>query len=151
MIDRFHLKDVFVIPSTPDATELNESIAKAAAMYIADRLQGNPCINMGYGDTPGRVLNHLAMMAETRLTCVSLTGGVSYYLPNTRSNVFNCQALPYARAAAGQYQGDGGRHPPREASIVEISRMIGLSQLTVVGIGSTHESATVIPFRHTQP
>ena len=32
----------------------------------------------------------------------------------------------------------------QESSISEISRMIGLSQLTVVGIGSTHPSATVL-------
>lgn len=31
----------------------------AGAMYIADRLPENAFINMGYGDTPSRILNHL--------------------------------------------------------------------------------------------
>lgn len=143
LIDRYHLKDVFVIPSAPETAELNESIANAAAMYIADRLQGNACINMGYGDTPGRVLNHLAMMAETPVTCVSLTGGVSYYLPNTRSNVFNAKLylMPAPLLASSKEMADAIR---QESSIAEITRMIGLSQLTVVGIGSTHPSATVL-------
>ncbi len=33
----------------------------------------------------------VATIADRPLTCVSLTGGVSYYLPDTRSNVFNAK------------------------------------------------------------
>ena len=84
----YGLKDVFVVPSVPDG-DLNETIAKAAAMYISGRLTDNCFINMGYGDTPSRVLNNLATMTERPISCVSLTGGVNYYLPNTRSNIFN--------------------------------------------------------------
>ena len=59
----YGLKDVFVVPSVPDG-DLNETIAKAAAMYISGRLTDNCFINMGYGDTPSRVLNNLATMTE---------------------------------------------------------------------------------------
>lgn len=41
----YGLKDVFVVPSVPDG-DLNETIAKAAAMYISGRLTDNCFINM---------------------------------------------------------------------------------------------------------
>ena len=58
-------------------------------MYIRDRLGENSFINIGYGNTPSRILNNLATITEHPLHCISLTGGVSYYLPDVRSNVFN--------------------------------------------------------------
>ena len=85
LIEKYNLKDVFLIPETDrDGGHPNESIARAGAMYIADRLGDNACINVGYGDTLSRTLNHLATMVQSPVTCISLTGGVSNYLPNTR-------------------------------------------------------------------
>lgn len=84
LMQKYRLKDVFIIPEAEQESQLNESIARAGAMYVADRLGDNACINVGYGDTLSRTLNHLATMVQTPVTCVSLTGGVSYYLPNAR-------------------------------------------------------------------
>ena len=39
-------------------------------MYIHDRLDESSYINMGYGDTPGRILNHLANMSESPVNVV---------------------------------------------------------------------------------
>ena len=92
LMEKYHLKDVFLIPETsPGEAHPNESVARAGAMYIADRLGEEGCINVGYGDTISRTLNHLATMVQNPVTCISLTGGVSNYLPNTRSNVFNAK------------------------------------------------------------
>ena len=73
----YGLKDVFVVPSVPDG-DLNETIAKAAAMYISGRLTDNCFINMGYGDTPSRVLNNLAQFADTYKALPTLGGGVKH-------------------------------------------------------------------------
>ena len=91
LTDRFGLKDVFTVPGAGTLANLNESIAQAAAMYIIRRLGEDDFLNVGYGDTTSRVLNYLAMAAEKPLNVVSLTGGVSYYLPNANSNVFNAR------------------------------------------------------------
>jgi len=82
LIKKWNLKDAFVVPSSPADTCANDTVAKAAAMYINDRITENTYINIGYGDTLSRVLNQLATVAEAPLSAVSLTGGVSYYLPN---------------------------------------------------------------------
>lgn len=143
LMEKYHLKDAFLIPSGDEETTINESIARAGAMYIADRLSDNACINVGYGDTLSRTLNHLATMVETPVTCVSLTGGVSYYLPNTRSNVFNARLflLPAPLLASSPEMASAMRG---ESSISEIFQMAELASFTLVGIGSMHDSATVI-------
>ena len=142
LMETYGLEDVFVVPSPADPTQTNANIADAASMYITERLHEGSVINIGYGDTPSRVLNNLATTAETTITCVSLTGGVSYYLPNARSNVFNAKLhlIPAPLLASSKEMADAIR---QETSVSEISRMISLAQLTVVGIGSMDGSATI--------
>ena len=143
LMERYGLKDVFVVPAMPGRTEVNENIAKAAAMYVRDRLSENSFINIGYGDTPSRVLNSLATMAQEPISCVSLTGGVNYYLPDTRSNVFNAKLylMPAPLLASSKEMADAMR---QEASVQEISRMVRLGH----GIGDRYRShartATII-------
>lgn len=143
LMDLYHLKDVFIIPDNDrDDAHPNESIARAGAMYIADRLGDNACINVGYGDTLSRTLNHLATMVQNPVTCISMTGGVSYYLPNARSNIFNAKLylMPAPLLASTPEMAAAMRE---EASVNEIFRMSEVSSFTLVGIGSVSEKATV--------
>ena len=142
-MQKYRLKDVFIIPEAEQESQLNESIARAGAMYVADRLGDNACINAGYGDTLSRTLNHLATMVQNPVTCISLTGGVSYYLPNGRSNVFNARLylMPAPLLASSHEMAAAMR---AEASVSEIIRMAKLSSFTLVGIGSMHETATIV-------
>ncbi len=141
---RFKLKDTFVVPAAQSLPDVKESIAQAAAMYILHRCEPEAYINIGYGTTTSRVLNYLATAAEKPLNLVSLTGGVNYYLPTTHpSNVFNARLylapspllLSTAELRDALY---------REPDIQEITRMIPLSSMSVVGIGHMGEDATII-------
>lgn len=142
LMSEFGLKDAFVVPASIDRSMVNTGVAEAASMYISERLTQNSLLNIGYGDTPSRILNNLATLAEQPLTCVSLTGGVSYYLPDTRSNVFNAKLhlIPAPLLASSKEMAEALR---QESSVMELSRMISLAQLSVVGIGAMHESATI--------
>lgn len=142
LMKEFGLQDAFVIPAAQSKSQVNASVAEAASMYIGERLDQNTFINIGYGDTPSRILNNLATLAEQPITCISLTGGVSYYLPDTRSNVFNAKLhlIPAPLLASSAEMAAALRE---EASVMELSRMISLSKMTVVGIGAMHESATI--------
>ncbi len=144
MTQRFHLKDAFVVPAAQTLSNAKESIAQAAAMYILHRAEPEAYINVGYGDTTSRVLNHLATAAEKTLNLVSLTGGVNHYLPNSHpSGVFNARlyltpapllvSTPQLRDALAQ-----------EPDIQEISRMVPLSSMSVIGIGHMGEDATIV-------
>lgn len=143
LVSKFGLNDAFVVPSNPNKAETNETIAKAGAMYLAERLQENEFINLGYGDTQSRLLNHLATITNHPINCVSLTGGVSYYLPNARSNIFNAKLYlnPSPLVASSKEMAQAMR---KESSVKQISRMVKLSKYTIVGIGGLGDSATVL-------
>lgn len=143
LAETYGIKDAFIVPSPPSEVSVNENIAKAAAMYISNRLDDNSFINMGYGDTPSRVLNNLATIVEHPISVVSLTGGVSYYLPNNMSTIFNAKLylIPSPLLVSSREVVDAIRNEP---SINEISRMVQLSSLSVVGIGSIGDDATII-------
>lgn len=143
LTQKWNLKDAFVAPTPPHDSNLNETIAQAAAMYISDRLSENAFINMGYGDTPSRVLNHLATMTELPISIVSMTGGVSYYLPNTQSSIFNAKLYLYPSPllVSSKEMCDSML---KEPVINEIARMVRLAYMTVVGIGAMNDEATII-------
>lgn len=141
--DKFGLKDTFVVPTNPDEDNINETVARAAAMYISDRISKDDFINIGYGDTSSRILNNLATMTEYPISCVSLTGGVNCYLPNTLSSIFNAKLylMPAPLLPSSNELAQSMRN---EASVVEISRMASLSKITVVGVGGIDDNATII-------
>jgi DNA-binding transcriptional regulator LsrR (DeoR family) len=145
LIESFALKDAFIIPTPPDAApgEVNDAIADAAAMYINTRIKPNTFINIGYGDTTGKTLNNLARVAETPVNFISMTGGVSIYLPNTRSSVFNANLflIPAPLIVSSKEM----VHAIKEENPVkEIFRMVSLASFTIVGIGGMNDGATIL-------
>lgn len=143
LISRFHLKDAFVVPSPIDGKNINEGIAQAAAMYILERIDQSSFINIGYGDTTSRILNYLSNMSEFPINAVSLTGGVNYYLPNTRSNIFNAK-LYLTPSPLMMKDADMVQAIEKEPSLMQILNMTTLSQLSVVGIGGMDKEATIV-------
>ncbi|HEX3017775.1 MAG TPA: sugar-binding transcriptional regulator [Caproicibacter sp.] len=137
------LKDTFIVPTPPPEANVNETIAKAAAMYINNRITENCFINMGYGDTLSKILNHLATMNEFPISVVSLTGGVSYYLPNVQSHTFNAKLylIPSPLLVSSGEMVEAMRQEP---SVMEVFRMVRLASITLVGIGGMGDDATIL-------
>ena len=143
LITQFGLKDAFVVPSPLNEQDINESVAQAAAMYIHERLEKTGYINMGYGDTSSRILNHLANICEFPVNVVSLTGGVNYYLPNTRSSIFNAK-LYLTPAPLLMASEDIVKAMEQEPSVKQIRHMATLAQVSIVGIGGVDSNATLL-------
>lgn len=143
LTEQYGLKDTFIVPTNPDSEGVNETIARAAAMYISDRLPENAFINMGYGDTCSRVLFNLATMSDNPISCVSLTGGVNYYLPHNDVNLFNTKLylIPAPLIASTKEIATAMQN---EATVIEFSRMSKIASATIVGIGGMAEEATII-------
>lgn len=143
LIKKYNLKDVFIVPAPTSFEKTNSNVAKAASLYLSDRIKEHDLINIGYGDTSKHLLNNLATLAEKPLTCISLTGGVSYYLPDTRSNVFNANLhlIPAPLLASSIDMAQAIRN---EVSVNQIFQMATLSNLSVVGIGGLHEESTIV-------
>lgn len=143
LITQFGLKDAFVVPSPINEQDINESVTQAAAMYIHERLDKSGYINMGYGDTSSRILNHLANICEFPVNVVSLTGGVNYYLPNTRSSIFNAK-LYLTPAPLLMASEDIVKAMEQEPSVRQIRHMATLAQMSIVGIGGVDSNATLL-------
>ena len=143
LITQFGLKDAFVVPSPINEQDINESVAQAAAMYIHERLDKSGYINMGYGDTSSRILNHLANICEFPVNVVSLTGGGNYYLPNTRSSIFNAK-LYLTPAPLLMASEDIVKAMEQEPSVKQIRHMATLAQMSIVGIGGVDSNATLL-------
>jgi len=143
LLQRYGLRDAFIAPGASTLTDLNESIAQAAAMYILHRASDNAYINMGYGDTISRILNHLATSAQFTLNMVGLSGGMNHYLPRTSSNAFNARLylIPSPLLLSSDALRDSLR---REPDVEKVFRMIPLASMSVVGIGSMNDRATVV-------
>lgn len=143
LMERYHLKDCYIVPTNPDASGVNDTVAKAASIYISNHITDNCYINFGYGDTSSRTIAYLAKNLETPVSFVSLTGGVGYYLPNSESNIFNAK-LYLIPAPLLMSSKEMAAALKQENSVKDVSCMIKLASMTIVGIGSMDNDATIV-------
>ena len=143
LIDRFGLKDAFVIPTPLDSSAINQSIAQGAAHYVSDHLREDGYLNIGYGDTVSRMLGFLAKNREESLNVVSLTGGVSYYLPTVGTTTYSMHLFltPSPLVVSSRQVRDALLD---EKSLQDVSTMTEYADMSVVGIGAAVEGATVL-------
>lgn len=143
LIDRFGLKDAFVVPIPLDSSAINQSIAQGAAHYVSDHLREDGYLNIGYGDTVSRMLGFLAKNREESLNVVSLTGGVSYYLPTVGTTAYSMHLFltPSPLVVSSRQVRDALLD---EKSLQDVSTMTEYADMSVVGIGAAVEGATVL-------
>ena len=143
LIDRFGLKDAFVVPTPLDSSAINQSIAQSAAHYVSDHLSEDGYLNIGYGDTVSRMLGFLAKNREESLNVVSLTGGVSYYLPTVGTTAYSMHLFltPSPLVVSSRQVRDALLD---EKSLQDVSTMTEYADMSVVGIGAAVEGATVL-------
>ena len=143
LIDRFGLKDAFVVPTPLDSSAINQSIAQGAAHYVSDHLREDGYLNIGYGDTVSRMLGFLAKNREESLNVVSLTGGVSYYLPTVGTTAYSMHLFltPSPLVVSSRQVRDALLD---EKSLQDVTTMTEYADMSVVGIGAAVEGATVL-------
>lgn len=143
LMNRYGLKDCYTVPTNPNPADVNDTIAKAASIYISNHITDHSYINFGYGDTSSRTIAYLAKSLESQVSYVSLTGGVGYYLPNSESNIFNAK-LYLIPAPLMMSSSDMAAAIRDESSVQEVSNMIQLASMTIVGIGAMDDGATIL-------
>lgn len=142
LIRKYHLKDALVVPSSGKANQIT-SVASAAAMYLNDRIHGESYINLGYGETVSHVINELAAIASKTVSFISLTGGVTPYLPQNTTTRFNANLYiipsPIIMSSPNLAQA-----MLTEPDIQQILRMNKLAQYTVISVGGVDSNATAV-------
>jgi len=147
---KFNLDDVFVVPATPK--NINDNIAKGAAQYIEEKVEENAFINIGYGDTVSRTINHLIYSLEKPISLVTLSGGVSYYTSAiiagsrrraSNSITPNIHILPAPLISSSE---EVANILMNEKNVKNILNMTELSHMSIVGIGSVSNTATIFKY-----
>lgn len=143
LIAVYGLNDAFVVPTPLNEATLTHTISRAAALYVSDHLRPGGYLNIGYGDTVSSMLGYLAKEHEDPINVVSMTGGVSYYLPSVSSTAYAMHLflIPSPLIVSSSEVRDALLG---EKSIQEIYAMTEHADMSVVGIGAAVEGATVL-------
>ncbi|MFK9093775.1 sugar-binding transcriptional regulator [Bacillus salipaludis] len=143
----YHLQDIYIVPASNQNSL--DSLAKAAAHYIEDRITSDTMINVGYGQAVSRTLGHLNISTKYKVTFVSLSGGVKFYIPTAIESSsdyytnphFNHYIMPAPLVVSS---GHLAKQLINEKPIKKIFEMIPYSNITIIGIGAVNERATIV-------
>jgi len=144
---KYNLKDIIIVPTSNQKNV--ESLTIAAAQYIEDRITSDTMLSIGYGEAVSRTLGHLRISTKYKVTFVSLSGGVKFYMPtaiDTRSDYYtnpnyNHYIVPSPLIISSKNIAEQLR---KEQSVSKILDMIPYTNLTVIGIGALNDRATLI-------
>lgn len=144
---KYQLQDIYVVPAA--SKNLLDSLTKAAAQYIEDRITSDTMINVGYGQAVSRTLSHLTISTKYKVTFVSLSGGVRFYIPKTVDSSsdyytnpnYNHYIMPAPLIVSTDHLAE---QLIQEGSIRKIFEMIPYSTITIIGIGAVNEQATLV-------
>ncbi|MCM3570446.1 sugar-binding transcriptional regulator [Neobacillus mesonae] len=144
---QYHLEDLYIVPSS--SKNLLDSLSKAAAQYIEDRITSDTMINVGYGQAVSRTLGHLNISTKYKVTFVSLSGGVRFYIPTAIDSSSDYYSNPnyshYIMPAPLVVSTESlAKQLINEKPIKKIMEMIPYSTITIVGIGAVNERATIV-------
>ncbi|MEB2627018.1 sugar-binding transcriptional regulator [Peribacillus frigoritolerans] len=145
--EKYNLKDIYIVPTTHDNTV--DSLPIAAAQYIEDRITSDTMISIGYGEAVSKTLGHLQISTKYKITFVSLSGGVKFYMPtaiDTSSDYYtnpkyNHYIVPTPLLVSSK---DIADHLLAEKQVKKILEMIPYSNITVIGIGALNDRATLV-------
>ncbi|MBA9025622.1 sugar-binding transcriptional regulator [Peribacillus huizhouensis] len=145
--EKYNLKDIFIVPTSNDNTV--DSLTIAAAQYIEDRITSDTMISIGYGEAVSKTLGHLQISTKYKITFVSLSGGVKFYMPtaiDTRSDYYTNQnynhyIVPTPLIVSSKDIADSLLE---EKTVKKILEMIPYSNITVIGIGALNDRATLV-------
>ena len=144
---QYDLQDIYIVPAATQ--NLLDSLTKAAAQYIEDRITSDTMINVGYGQAVSRTLGHLNISTKYKVTFVSLSGGVKFYIPTaidssadyyTNPN-YNHYIMPAPLVVSTKQLAE---QLICERPIKKIFEMIPYSTITIIGIGAVNEQATIV-------
>ncbi|WP_040209213.1 sugar-binding transcriptional regulator [Neobacillus jeddahensis] len=144
---QYKLQDIYIVPASNNHSI--DSLTKAAAQYIEDRITSDTMINVGYGQAVSRTLGHLNISTKYKVTFVSLSGGVRFYIPTavesssdyyTNPN-YNHYIMPAPLLVSSKQLAEQLIH---EKPIKKIFEMIPYSTITIIGIGAVNERATIV-------
>lgn len=142
LIDKYQLKDVFVIPW--NGTEnISETLGQATAMYLNDLLQDDTRIGVGYGEAISSILRNLAKISNRKISIVSMTGGVMPYIQQVGNQIFelNPSLIPAPIIMSDKKLADALFEEKAVGQVFDLAKTV---KVIVTGIGGMEDSSTVL-------
>lgn len=146
LMRQYSLKDAFVVPSTTDNPIA--SLATAASYYLDNQVHDDDVIGFGWGRTTSETISRIKVNANLKVSFVSLTGGVKYYIPYTDNDEYSPESLrsklyviPAPFFLSSEEMAQRILKEPPVKIIFDIART---ANFILVGIGATIESSTVV-------
>ncbi|MDF3001012.1 MAG: sugar-binding protein [Bacillota bacterium] len=138
---RYSLKEIVLVPSI--SNDINETVARAAAMYLGEHLSDGAFINVGFGDTMSRILRNLHLPDDSKISFVSLTGGVKHYAISSEGGISNATGyiVPAPFIASTPEMATAIKEEP---SVKDVLNLSSLASYTIIGVGGVTEKATVV-------
>jgi lsr operon transcriptional repressor len=147
--ERYHLRDVVIVPDLDEATSAevtNSRLAVEAAQYMRRFLHPGAVIGIGWGDTVLRTLLALSPASLTGVSFPTITGGIDAYTTKVSGTSNNGIAnyirfVPAPLLASSAAIASALRH---EKAVTSVLDMVRASDVALVGIGGAIASATIL-------
>jgi lsr operon transcriptional repressor len=143
----FSLKNAFIIPTPHNKLDLSDSLSKAAAQFLQNKLQAKDMLGLGWGRAVSGTIDYLSIEPDSNISVVTLTGGVNYYLHNRRQKEGGMEkfqdihVIPAPFLASTEEMAEIFLSEPSIKDILDLSKF---TKYIVVGIGGTYPDATII-------
>ncbi|PEL13844.1 sugar-binding transcriptional regulator [Bacillus sp. AFS017336] len=145
--EAFNLKNAYIIPSPLNKVDLSDSLSKAAAQYLQNKLQSNDMVGLGWGRAVSRTIQYLTIEPISHISVVTLTGGVHYYLHNRRQKESGLEKFHDIHVIPAPFLASTEEMAERflsEPSIKDILELAKFTKYIIVGIGGIDPDATII-------
>ncbi|WP_019147457.1 sugar-binding transcriptional regulator [Timonella senegalensis] len=158
--EKFGLREALVPPTLEDDLvdqgQINARLGRGAAQYLQSHLKADDVLGMGWGDTVQQTMRCVSSDVASRVSTVSLTGGVGAYVNtlrrvrNASSNapadhvlptpiVASSEALASALLKETEVQRVLGLAKTADHAIVGIGGMVGAPTIAQLGYTTEHE------------
>jgi len=145
LIDAFGLVDARVVPSA-DRLPPPPRIGRAAASLLMQKLEPNDLFGIGWGEATSTTLRYMApIFAQTSISIVSLSGGVSAYIGTTGlyGPQNDAHLVPTPLRVSSPELAEMLRVEPYVSNVLE---MAATARFALVGVGSVTSAATMVRY-----
>jgi len=145
LVSAFGLLDARVIPGANGA-DVVPRIGRAAASFLAQRLEPNDLLAIGWGETVTTALRYTApVFPRSNISLVSLTGGVSAYVGTTGlyGPQNNAHLIPTPLRVSSPELAVMLRVEPYVRHVLD---MASTARIGIIGIGAVSSAATLVRY-----
>lgn len=154
--EKFGLREALVPPTLDadnnDQVQINERLGRGAAQYLQSHLKAGEVLGMGWGDTVQQTMRSVSSDVTSKVSTVSLTGGVGTYVStlrrvrNASSDAPADHILPTPIVASSEALATALL---AESEVQRVLKLARTADHAIVGIGGMQGAPTIAQLGYT--